>query len=157
MHLVKGHHCCPNFLAQPIRRKEKFGPTSKLAIYDQKCKLSKQTNRQISLALWVACKRTQNVTLFPSRMGGRVRRRTIQRKQSLLVHMPPIHNHTIAPTYMCPRPGLYTFSYFYRLHFRHIFLMGTLGFMHSHNSLRTILGTPAVFFMWPNLSNCGHK
>jgi hypothetical protein len=33
MHLVKGHHCCPNFLAQPIRREEKFGPTSKLAIY----------------------------------------------------------------------------------------------------------------------------
>jgi hypothetical protein len=53
MHLVKGHHCCPNFLAQPIRREEKFGPTSKLAIYDQKCKLSKQTNRQISLALYV--------------------------------------------------------------------------------------------------------
>jgi hypothetical protein len=30
MHFVKGHYCCPNFLAQPIRREEKFGPTSKL-------------------------------------------------------------------------------------------------------------------------------
>jgi hypothetical protein len=55
MHLVKGHHCCPNFLAQPIRREKKFGPTSKLAIYDQKCKLSKQTNRHISLALFLLC------------------------------------------------------------------------------------------------------
>jgi hypothetical protein len=51
MHLVKGHHCCLNFLAQPIRREEKFGQTYKMAIYDQKCKLSKRTNRQISLAL----------------------------------------------------------------------------------------------------------
>jgi hypothetical protein len=52
MHLVKGHHCCQNFLAKPIRREEKFGPTSKLAIFEQKYKLSKRTNRQISLALW---------------------------------------------------------------------------------------------------------
>jgi hypothetical protein len=44
VHLVKGNHCCPNFLAQPIRREEKFGPTSKLAILEQKCKLSKPTN-----------------------------------------------------------------------------------------------------------------
>jgi hypothetical protein len=51
MHLVKGHHCWLNFLAQPIRREDKFDPTSKLAIYEQKCKLSKRTNRQISLAL----------------------------------------------------------------------------------------------------------
>jgi hypothetical protein len=55
MHLVKGHHCCPNFLAQPIRREEKIGPTIKLAIYEQKCKLSKQTNRQISLVLLAKC------------------------------------------------------------------------------------------------------
>jgi hypothetical protein len=54
MHLVKGHHCCPNFLAKPIRREEKFGPTSKFAIFEQKYKLSKRTNRQISLALY-AC------------------------------------------------------------------------------------------------------
>jgi hypothetical protein len=53
MHLVKGHQCCPNFLAQPIRREEKFGPTSKLAIFEQQCKLNKQINRQISLALLV--------------------------------------------------------------------------------------------------------
>jgi hypothetical protein len=39
VHLVKGHHCCPNFLAQPIRREEKLGRTSKLAIFEQKCKL----------------------------------------------------------------------------------------------------------------------
>jgi hypothetical protein len=52
MHLVKEHHCCPNFLAQPIRREEKFGLPSKLAIYEQKLKLSKRTYRQISLALY---------------------------------------------------------------------------------------------------------
>jgi hypothetical protein len=52
MHLVKGHHCCPNFPAQPIRREEKFGPTSELAIYEQKCKPGKRTKRQISLALY---------------------------------------------------------------------------------------------------------
>jgi hypothetical protein len=51
MHFVEGHLCCPNFLAQPIRKEEKFGPTSKLAIYEQKCKLCTRTNRQISLAL----------------------------------------------------------------------------------------------------------
>jgi hypothetical protein len=33
-HLVKGHPRCPNLLAHPIRREEKFGPTSKLAIYE---------------------------------------------------------------------------------------------------------------------------
>jgi hypothetical protein len=57
MHLVKGHPCCPNFLAHPIRREEKLGPTSKLAIYEQKYKLRKQTNRQISLAFsaWHSC------------------------------------------------------------------------------------------------------
>jgi hypothetical protein len=54
VHLVKEHYCCPNFLAQPIRREEKFGPTSKFAIYEQKCKHSKRTNRQISLALYRA-------------------------------------------------------------------------------------------------------
>jgi hypothetical protein len=48
MHLLKD--CCPNFLAQPIKKKEKYGYTSKLTIYEQKYKLSKQTNRQISLA-----------------------------------------------------------------------------------------------------------
>jgi hypothetical protein len=40
MNLVTGHYCCLNFLAQPIRRENKFVPTSKLAIYEQKCKLS---------------------------------------------------------------------------------------------------------------------
>jgi hypothetical protein len=54
VHLVKEHHCCPNFLGQPIRREEKFGPTSKLAIYEHKCKHNKRTNRQISLALYCA-------------------------------------------------------------------------------------------------------
>jgi hypothetical protein len=52
IHLVKGHPFCPNFLAHPITREEKFGQTSKLAIYEQKCKLGKRTNRQIILALW---------------------------------------------------------------------------------------------------------
>jgi hypothetical protein len=56
VHLVKEHHCCPNFLAQPIRREEKFGPTSKLAIYEHKCKHNIRTNRQISLALLSGCK-----------------------------------------------------------------------------------------------------
>jgi hypothetical protein len=51
MHFVKRHLCRPNFLAQPIRRTEKFVSTLKLAIYGQKCKLSKRTNREISLAL----------------------------------------------------------------------------------------------------------
>jgi hypothetical protein len=51
MYLVKGHYCRPNFLAQSISNREKFSLTSKLAIYEQKCKLSKRTNRQISLAL----------------------------------------------------------------------------------------------------------
>jgi hypothetical protein len=59
MHLVKAHHCCPNFLAQPIRREEKFGQTQKMAIYDQKCKFSKRTNRQISLALYQPIKSTR--------------------------------------------------------------------------------------------------
>jgi hypothetical protein len=46
MHLVKVHPCCPTFLAQPIRRDEKFCLSSKLAIYGQKCKLRKrQTDR----------------------------------------------------------------------------------------------------------------
>jgi hypothetical protein len=53
MHFVEGHLCCPNFLAQQIRKEEKFGPTPKLAIYEQKCKLCTRTNRQISLALLV--------------------------------------------------------------------------------------------------------
>jgi hypothetical protein len=53
MHLINGHNtCCPNFLGHPIRREEKFIQTSKLAIYKQKWKFSKRTNRQISLALW---------------------------------------------------------------------------------------------------------
>jgi hypothetical protein len=65
VHLVKEHHCCPNFLAQPIRREQKFGQTSKLAIYDHKCKQNKRTNRQISLALFQMYK-TKNVTPTPS-------------------------------------------------------------------------------------------
>jgi hypothetical protein len=51
MHLVKGHSCCLNILAHPIKRDEKFGPTSKLDIYEQKCKLSKRSNRHISFPL----------------------------------------------------------------------------------------------------------
>jgi hypothetical protein len=50
MHLVKGHYTCPNFLAQPIRREDKFGLTPKLAIYEQKCKLSKRTGKTDRLA-----------------------------------------------------------------------------------------------------------
>jgi hypothetical protein len=50
MHLVKKHHCCPIFLALPIRIEEKFGPTSELAVYEHICELSKRINRQISLA-----------------------------------------------------------------------------------------------------------
>jgi hypothetical protein len=63
MHLVKGHHCCLNFLASPIRREEKFGPKSKLAIFEQKCKLSKRTNRQISLALFLSIPTRGNLFL----------------------------------------------------------------------------------------------
>jgi hypothetical protein len=51
MHLVKGHYWCLNFLAQQIKKEEKFGLTSKLAIYEQQCKLCEQRNRQISHAL----------------------------------------------------------------------------------------------------------
>jgi hypothetical protein len=62
MHPIEGHPCCPNFLAQPIRREGKFGPTSKLAIYKQKCKLSKRTDRKISLALYhYTCRQPLNV------------------------------------------------------------------------------------------------
>jgi hypothetical protein len=70
MHLVKGFHCCPNFLAQPIRREEKFGPISKLAIFEQKCKLSKRTNRQISLALLQKAILVFRVSKFDTRAGG---------------------------------------------------------------------------------------
>jgi hypothetical protein len=50
MHLVKDNPFCPNVPPHPIRREEKFGQTSKLDIYEPKSKLSKRTNREISLA-----------------------------------------------------------------------------------------------------------
>jgi hypothetical protein len=38
----------PDFLAQPIRREEKFGPSSKLATFEQKYKLSKRTTGRLA-------------------------------------------------------------------------------------------------------------
>jgi hypothetical protein len=48
MLFVMEHFCQPNFLVQPIRREEKFGPTLKFPIYEQKCELSKQTYKLAS-------------------------------------------------------------------------------------------------------------
>jgi hypothetical protein len=42
----------PEFSGSVNQMRGKIQPSSKLAIYEQKCKLSKQTNRQISLALF---------------------------------------------------------------------------------------------------------
>jgi hypothetical protein len=49
MHFVKGHHCGPNFLAQPIRREEKFGPISNLPSLSRNVSLvNGQTDRLAS-------------------------------------------------------------------------------------------------------------
>jgi hypothetical protein len=43
----------PEFSGSANQKRGQIRPTSKLAIYEQKCKLSKRTNRQISLALYL--------------------------------------------------------------------------------------------------------
>jgi hypothetical protein len=47
----------PEFSGSANQKRGKIWPNLKMAIYDQKCKLSKRTNRQISLALYRVFKR----------------------------------------------------------------------------------------------------